>query len=248
MVVSEVGHARGDKLGYTAEQLATKIEADPDTVSLLQKHFLSKLTAAELEKLLLKVLPERYLTEAQAGAATSSVAKALAGAYRRTLATAPEALKRRSAQWFSSIVREQPASTVHLCQEAFFRGPDLKFYADDDAAIVVDHLLTRLYSQRSEALLNAAAGIGPWLTPAQAVAAVNAAVREVAYGTDLDLDQAARDWILTVAKDLSPASLASAKSRQAQWVAMFTNRGDEGRAGQLATLLTEPYDLDELPI
>ncbi|MGD0019035.1 MAG: hypothetical protein ABSD62_07240 [Candidatus Limnocylindrales bacterium] len=247
MVVAEVGQARGDNLGYTAEQLATKIEGDPDTASLLQKHFLPKLTEAELEKLLLRVLPERYLTEAQAHGPGTSSAKALADSYRRTLAKVPEALQRRAAEWFARVVRKQPASIVHFYQEAFFRAPHLSFYADDDAVVVVDYLLSRLVSQRSEALLSAASGIGPWLTPAQTLTAVDAVAREVSWGDDIDLDTASREWLLAVVKGLQPRSLAAAKARHTHWVAMFENQEDHPRAAQLTDLLTASPVLDELP-
>ena len=248
MVVAEVGQARGDRLGYTAEQLATKIEGDPDTASLLKKHLLPKLTSPELDKLMLRVLPERYVAEAQFHGSDSATARALADSYRRTFDAVPEALKMRGAKWFAGIVREQAASIVHLYQEAFFRAPQLEFFTAEDAAVVIDHLLSRLSSDRSDVLLNAASGLGPWLTPAQAQAAVDVVAREVAYGDDMNRDQASRQWLLDLLKDLAPPCLRSATARQKNWYDMFKSKGQTDLADRMSSLLTTlPSDLDDLP-
>jgi hypothetical protein len=246
MVVAEVGQARGDKLGYTADQLATKIESDPETAQLLRKHLLPKLGGAELDKLVLRVLPERYLAEAQVNGPETPAAKALADSYRRTVAAVPDSLRKQAARWFADIVREQPAPVVHLYQEAFFRAPDLSHYTDADAAVVIDHLFARLLSDRSVAVLDVVEGIGPWLSSPQASEAVDIVAREVAYGQDADLDRASREWLLGLVKELNPAALRAAKRRHSQWVQMFEAKGESDRAAQLADLLTALPE-DELP-
>ncbi len=250
LVVSEVGEARGDKLGYTADQLATKIETDPDTASLLRKHLLPKLAAPEQEKLLLKVLPERYVAEVEAHGSGAASAKGLAEAYKRTFEVVSDTVKKKAATWFAGIVRDEPASVVHLFQEAFFRPSQLGYYAPSDAGLVIDHIFSRLKSDRSEVLLGVVDGIGPWLSTAQAAAAVDIVANEVVYGMSTSLDVTCRQWLLDLVKELRPSSLIVAKARHGAWTKMFEDRGEHDKASLLANLMTTmPVggDLDDLP-
>jgi hypothetical protein len=249
MVVAQVGQARGDRLGYTAEQLATKIEGDPATTSLLRQHLLPKLAGSEIEKLMLRVLPDRYAVEVGERGSDSTEARALAEAYRRAYGAIPEAIKRKAAKWFAGIVREQPASIVYLYEDGFFRASQLAFYAQDDAAVVIDHLLARLNAARSDGLLQTTAGIGKWLSPQQLQQAVDITAREVSYGTSMPLDVAARQWLLDLLKEVPPSLLQDAEKRLENWTTQFKNRGDDERVRRVSTLLTglPASELDDLP-
>ena len=249
IVVAEVGQSRADKLGYTADQLATKLEGDPAAASLLRHHLLPKLATPEREKLLLRVLPERYRALVEDPVADATAVGTLATAYRHAFNAAPDALKRRATVWLATVVREQPAPVVHLYEDAFFHADDLSWYTQDDAAIVVDHLLARLNSERSIVALATATDIGSALTPAQAATAVDAVVKEVVYGTDAALDTASREWLLETVKDLREPARIAAKRRHAQWVDLFEGKGQSGRVAQIESLLTAlpASDLDDLP-
>jgi hypothetical protein len=249
MVVAQVGQARGDRLGYTAEQLATKIEGDPATASLLKQHLLPKLTPSEVERLTLHVLPERYAQEAGEYGRDSPTARALADAYRRTFSAVAEPVRRKAAKWFAEMVREQPASVVNLYEDAFFQTAQLTFFEQDDAAVVIDHLLARLYAARSDDLLQTTTGIGKWLSAQQLQQAVDITAREVAYGTSTPLDIAARQWLLDLLKDVPPSFMQYAEKRQENWTHLFENKGDEDRVQRLSTLLTglPEIDMDDLP-
>jgi len=60
MINGEVASSKRQTYGYTAEQIASKIERDSSSVAILT-HLLKKTNERELERLLLEVLPERYL-------------------------------------------------------------------------------------------------------------------------------------------------------------------------------------------
>jgi len=249
MVVAQVGQSRGDRLGYTAEQLATKIEGDPATASLLKQHLLPKLAPSEVERLMLRVLPDRYALEVDDRGPDSPNARALADAYRRAFATVSEPIRRKAAKWFAEVVREQPASVVNLYEDAFFDASQLTFFAPEDAAVVIDHLLARLYAARTDGLLQTTSGIGKWMSPQQLQQAVDITTREVAYGTSAPLDTAARQWLLDLLSDVPSSYHQYAEKRLGNWTNMFKNRGDDERVQRLSTVLTglPESDLDDLP-
>jgi len=60
IIVAELSKARSENYGYTAEQIVTKINRDPSVVAIL-KHILKSTNETELERLLLEVLPQKYL-------------------------------------------------------------------------------------------------------------------------------------------------------------------------------------------
>lgn len=249
MVVAQVGQARGDRLGYTAEQLATKIEGDPATASLLKQHLLPKLAPSEVERLMLDVLPKRYALEVDDRGPGSPTARALADAYRRVFAAISEPIRRKAAKWFAEVVREQPASIVNLYEDAFFQAVQLLFYTPEDGAVVIDHLLARLYAARTNGLLQTTSGIGKWMSAQQLQQAVDITAREVAYGTSVELDIAARQWLLDLLGEVSSSLRPHAEKRLENWTNQFKKRGDNERVQQLSTLLTglPESDLDDLP-
>jgi hypothetical protein len=245
-----VGQARGDRIGYTAAQLATKIEGDSATTALLKMHLLPKLSDSEVDQLLLHVLPDRYVAAATSDSGRySSDALALAEAYRLTFDAVPDALKRKSAKWFAAFVSDQPGWVVNLYEEAFFRAHQLAFFTPADRAIVIDHLLARLSAERSEELFTSTTGMGEWLTPPQVLPVIDSVVSEVAYGTSRELDLAARQWLLDLLNDMPPPAKSAAKRRQKAWEDSFTNKGQPELAKRLSTLVSglPTVEEDELP-
>jgi hypothetical protein len=60
IVIGEVASRRRESYGYTAEQLANKIESDASVMSIIG-HLLKSLNPREIERLLLTAVPDRYL-------------------------------------------------------------------------------------------------------------------------------------------------------------------------------------------
>ena len=216
---------------------------------MLKMHLLPKLATSEVERLMLHVLPDRYVQAADHQGPDSPTARALADAYRRAFAAVSEPIRRKAAKWFAESVREQPASVVNLYEDAFFRAPQLVYFAPEDAAVVIDHLLARLNAASTEGLLQTTSGIGKWMSAQQLQQAVDITTREVAYGTTTAMDIAARQWLLDLLGDV-PASLHQhAEKRLESWSTTFEKKGHDETVRRLSTLLTglPESDLDDLP-
>jgi hypothetical protein len=60
IVIDEISSKKYENYGYTAEQIIQKLERD-SSVNAIIIHLLKSLNPIEIERLLLKVLPEKYL-------------------------------------------------------------------------------------------------------------------------------------------------------------------------------------------
>jgi hypothetical protein len=69
MIVAEVAKKKSEKYGNTAEQLAAKMVVDPSAVGILD-HLLGGMKEHEIERLLLKVIPDEPLFPRESGAIT----------------------------------------------------------------------------------------------------------------------------------------------------------------------------------
>jgi hypothetical protein len=246
MIVAEVGRVRAVKVGYTAEQLATKLHGDPSASTILN-HLVPRLSKSELEKALLKVLPDRYAQAMETQMPAELYPYALKSAYHAALAEADAPLKRRVATWYTDIIRNAPQGTVQDFQEGFFHASNLVSYEPDDRVLVIDHLLARLRHERKDDLLAAAAGIGPYLSKSQASLAVDGVVAEIVHGKDSGLDALTRTWILEVFNTVGPGIQAFMDLRLKQWVDLYKERSEASNANAITGLFAQPDELDDLP-
>src|SRR5207249_1352150 len=94
MVVAEVAKRKSERYGNTAEQVAAKMVADPSAVGILD-HLLEGMRELELERLLLKVIPDEYFLLLGREPVPESSLAALRRCFRRALAKAPFDIKRK---------------------------------------------------------------------------------------------------------------------------------------------------------
>jgi hypothetical protein len=129
LILEEIANIRRQTLGLTAEQIVSKLERDGNALAIL-KHLLSDTSPQQLERLLIEVLPARYLQvreEDDPFAESLPILKRFSRAYRVAFEVAPEDSKRKVLERFVRVLREEDGDVVTMYSSAFFQAPDLQF-------------------------------------------------------------------------------------------------------------------------
>src|SRR5688572_26920710 len=107
LIVTDVERFRQKTFGFTANQILLKIERDPNCLPIL-RHLLDDVQQSEQDKLLLQVLPKRYLElAAQTSEGSSSAALlTLAKAYLTAKEVASENALREAALDYVRVLKE----------------------------------------------------------------------------------------------------------------------------------------------
>ena len=163
IVINEVSTTGGRRSSSRPEQVVSKIQSDSSALAILD-HLLRKLGRAELEKLLLELLPKAYFETAKSGdPQTAGTLKRFELCFRQAFDSAPAELKRMVAAKFLSILENESEYIIQSYQSSFFRASDLQYLDDEGRAIVKAHFLANLAKQVSLPLLNASAGMAEFL-------------------------------------------------------------------------------------
>jgi hypothetical protein len=163
MVLAEVVEKRQAIYGLTAEQIVSKLELDPSAIALVP-HLLREMREAERDRLLVDVLPERYLA-ATFGDGDAMV-EALDEAYTLAFDAATDTAKKEAAGQFALALREE-AQAVVRARERLFEASNMALLSATDQQLVKAHLLARL-RDADGAPYGAAHGLGPYLTANEA--------------------------------------------------------------------------------
>lgn len=172
IVASEVANLKRDTYGYTAQQIITKIESDSSSTAILGD-LLKKTGDRELERLLTKDLPARYIELARVEEADEAYFEEHYGgtllrlrrAYRAAFEAASDDIKARVMKNFARILREESGFEVITHEQAFFRAEDLAYMTDDDRAMAKAHLVDQAGHSLLEDLADALTGIGRYADP-----------------------------------------------------------------------------------
>lgn len=167
IVLAEVEKQKKENYGYTAEQIIAKIKSDSNTLAILSI-LIKKTNPKELERLMLKYLPEAYLEEIRSedqwgGNEREYVKPALVTCFRQSFENADEKLKKKIANWFAKIIREESDSVISSYGIAFLRSSDMKYMNKDDVEIVKQHIFGQMKNNLNLTLLETLSGIGSFL-------------------------------------------------------------------------------------
>jgi hypothetical protein len=125
IIAEEVSTKRRETYGYTAEQIVSKVEHDGSAIAILN-HILRATNPFELERLLTKVIPQRYF-ESHAFSEDSSggsVLLSLETCFRAAFDIVPDEVKTRVTRRYVTILCEDSEIDVFLYEKAFFKGKE----------------------------------------------------------------------------------------------------------------------------
>lgn len=235
MISNEVAASRGQHYGYTAEQVASKIERDASAVAIL-KQILNKTNEFELERLLLEVIPERYFviqSESFLDARENSLAQCFDAAYEH----APFNIRIKVAKKFVKILHEEDEQKVLTYEQVFFRASNLAHLDYEEQNTVKAHLLARLDRERSNVeVIQAAKGIGSYLTLDEVPKFAEPAIRMIANNKEPLKHTACREYLLSLFSLSPPGGDDKINKRIEVWEKFLDEKGrtdDANRVRQL---------------
>lgn len=162
IIVGEVSKKRLENYGYTAEQIAAKLERD-SSASAIIRHLLQETKEREVERLIFSILPQRYLELMDSEFSPDHVLDSFADCFRAAVDCGSDNLKTKAAKWLVSLLKEEDERAVFSYGTAFLRASDLKYLSPNEQNLVKQHLLARLNSNTTMSLLTAVTGIGEFL-------------------------------------------------------------------------------------
>jgi hypothetical protein len=162
LVVTDVAARKKTTYGYTAEQIVSKLENDSSAIAFLG-HLLRQVNEFERKRLLLNVLPQRYL-ELILQDTSEDMLIPLRDCFRLVYRTSSEEVKKNVAKQFVSILKEESQQKVRAYERAFFRASDLKNYSGPDAQLVKTHILSLLEGYVDLRVLEMMEGVGHFVT------------------------------------------------------------------------------------
>jgi hypothetical protein len=159
-----------EKYGFTAEQIANKIEKDSSAMSVVT-HLLKETNENERFRLVMDVLPTRYFANLESELEQPFVTD-LPKCFRKVFESLSVENKRKLMKKFVRVLKEENSQTVMAYESAFFRGSDLEYLDKDEAQLVKDHLFSRLEKEVEMSLLETLTGIGQFLKGADEIVTI----------------------------------------------------------------------------
>jgi hypothetical protein len=161
IITNEISTRRLEKYGYTAEQIVQKIERDPSATTILP-HILKDVNPKEIEKLLIKVIPETYMQydEIVDEPIPPHFLSGLSSCYRQAFEQSSEDIKKKATEKFVSVLKESSQYTINIYEMKFFRSTDLKYLSTHNADMVKQHLFSRIKKEQSVDMFVPLTGIG----------------------------------------------------------------------------------------
>ena len=197
IVLDEISTLKKEKYGYTAEQIAGKLERDPSSLAILP-HLLKSTNEYERERLLLDVLPVRYFAiggETDYDGTLIEELIRLSHCFRTCFDMASEDTKRKVMNNFVSVLTTADQDTVFTYEAAFVKGEDLNYVAREHVPMAKDHLLSRLKKGFGIPILTALEGLEKFLDPADSQQWVDPLIQSVVYGEDERVSKASRKYL-----------------------------------------------------
>jgi hypothetical protein len=167
LITDELARVRRATVGLTAEQILSKLQRDANSLPLL-KHLLQEVSENQRERLLLELIPNAYLQAPDTeDPFAEEDAERLERAYRVTLETVPDQIRKRVGAEFVRILREEDGHRVLKYSAGFVRPSDLQHVPKQHQAMVREHLLGRVSNVHTNQSLQALDGIAEYLEPTE---------------------------------------------------------------------------------
>jgi hypothetical protein len=223
VVVEEVAKSKKEKYGFTAEQIVNKIERDSSSINVLQ-HFLKETSEFERERLLTDVIPVSYFEIGDNSEAPFSLDD-FEKCFRQTFDTLPDDKKSVVSKQLVRVLKEESGDRVFTYETAFFRASDLQHLGQDDAALVKEHLLSRLDKERNAKLLEVIDTIGKSLDKHDVSRVTDALMRSIAYSKSGSFRNKARETLMNVYYEIPSTLDAVMQKRLDAWIKLLESKG-----------------------
>ncbi len=246
MILTEIEGQKRSHYGYTAEQIVSKIEQD-SFVGAILNHLLEDLNPSEMERLLLKIIPERYMAEPESPIpyeGDEQVLKRLADLFRTAYEKAGSQLQARVTRKFVQILKEEGQEFIFTYDRAFFRMSDLQHLSVADAQLVKSHFFARIksYSYDDE-LIRAFSGIGEYILPDEVPSFVDPLLQAMCRGSAGDTSHTAGERIVRESLGMEEKVKSKVNARLDRWIELYSSQKDSRRADLVEELKSYITDI-----
>jgi hypothetical protein len=237
MVLKEVSLKKRATYGYTAEQIVSKLERDTSAAAIMP-HLLKATNPTEIERLLISVVPEAYLShlDDEDGYGPEVLCPLLESCFHMAFDLAPDELKARVTNRFVAVLKEERGQIVRMHGTAFFRASHLEHLAADDAGLVMEHLLSRLREDSNGEFLSALEGIGAFLRKEDVSRFVDPLVRLIVSSTSTHLAKGAQGRLESAWIEMPKEIDQKVIKRVEVWIKSYRDKKQEAIAKRLETI------------
>ena len=251
MIVDEISAKKRAQYGYTAEQIVKKLERDESAMSI-HKHLLKDVPEFEIERLLLRVIPNRYFeldtADGDFGPEPDTQGQSrLATCFRSAFGAASEEIKKKVTASFFSILKNEDQYKVFTYETAFFRAEDLQYLPAPQAKIVKDHLLSRIETDMSIEVIAAVEGLPPFLDREDIPELVDTILKACLLKGSSPLKTSARKYLIELWMGLPGGANGTDRlvaSRLQDWIAHFEKHANADSARIVTEIKTEIDDMN----
>lgn len=159
LIADEISENRKKNFGYTAEQIVTKLAKDVSSISIIEI-ILKEMHENEIERLLIKVIPENYFEFMTDESVFGTLDELLKETFHISFNRASETTRANVANRFVKILKEESGYYIFEYEKAFFRGWHLQYLSESDQKLVKKHLLDKLADNPTVEFINSLEGIG----------------------------------------------------------------------------------------
>ena len=220
IVLEEVAAQKRKNYGYTAEQIAAKIQRDSSSDAIIP-YLLKETNPIEIERLLIKVLPQVYMSNFDEEYTPDYLRPSLIKCFWAAFNLANEELKTKVIKKYVTILKEESERIVFSYEKAFLRAKDLKYLSEKDISLVKEHLLSRFKEDSNGELLNTLSGIGTFLKSNEITDFVDPLVRLIIYHNDIDKKNEAKERLKSEYELASSEIDGKINARLDDWVIHF---------------------------
>jgi hypothetical protein len=235
IISREIAKAKRQSYGYTAEQIAFKLERDTSALAILS-HLLKKTNERELGRLLLEVLPERYIELTKE---PFSDCNWIEKCFQTPFDASSAATKERVAKQFIKVLHEGDGSVVRMYEEVFFRVAQLDYMTPDEIRAVIQHIAAQLRQDPSNSLFAACMGIGKYLQEDDIQAYVDTAIRLIADGKRVHSHNVCQQFLVDLYMKLPSGPDEKLKNRVVDWVKFLKDHNRSEDAERVDSLSSD---------
>ncbi len=241
LIVDEITKTRKAALGLTAEQILSKLRRDENALAILT-HLLGETSERERERLLIELIPATYfdLNALEDPFGEPATLRRLERAYRVILENVADDVRRRAAEQFVRVLREDDGYRVSTYSSAFFRPEDLRHLSPQARAMVRQYLLGRVGSMHSKESLAYVDGIAEHLAPSEVPGWLDPFVRTLkSAGTSEGLKERVRKHLVEACLSTNSDVDKAIDQRMNDWIKHLEKGGSAEHAAALEGLKEE---------
>jgi hypothetical protein len=261
IVLGEIEKLKKENYGYTAEQILAKIKSDSNTRAILEL-LIKKTNSKELERLMLKLLPNAYheefrLQESRLMAKLYSedddwefssknphLMSTLIDCFRISFSHAGQDVRKKVVDWYAQVIKEEGESVISSYGTAFFNATYMFQMDSEDAEIVKHYILGQMKNNMNRAILNGLFGLGSFLKNGDVAAYIDPLVRSISReNVELEEEEYTRSLLLieTSYDTFDPEIRKDFMERLELWENTFRSKGQEEKAEKVRKLKESIY-------